>query len=237
MSDKKNRYLGSKNQAGTYQRIISLMPPHSLYIESHLGTGVVMKKKPACKYSFGVDPNEEILSAFKCDKGEVLVNSSFIDFISQLNLDDYDDVLIYSDPPYLLETRKSTARYKYEYSEQDHIDLLRTLKGLSSRKVKNIISCYPSKLYDEELHNWNSIKYQTMTHGGPVTEQLYFDFEPDGLHWIKYAGKNRTDRQRIKRKVASWKGKYEGLPDEERVAILAGLLEVDFNIFRNGSNK
>lgn len=41
-------YPGGKAAAGVYQRIINLMPPHSLYIEPFLGGGAIMKlKKPA----------------------------------------------------------------------------------------------------------------------------------------------------------------------------------------------
>ncbi len=32
-------YFGSKATAGLCQALIALMPPHSVYIESHLGAG------------------------------------------------------------------------------------------------------------------------------------------------------------------------------------------------------
>ncbi|CAI1679267.1 Uncharacterised protein [Serratia liquefaciens] len=35
-------YLGSKAASGAYQAIISQMPPHDTYIETHLGGGAVM---------------------------------------------------------------------------------------------------------------------------------------------------------------------------------------------------
>lgn len=39
-------YLGSKAASGAYQAIIAQMPPHDTYIETHLGSGVVMRAKP-----------------------------------------------------------------------------------------------------------------------------------------------------------------------------------------------
>jgi DNA adenine methylase len=33
------RYVGGKNHAGTYQRIINLIPPHRVYIEACAGSG------------------------------------------------------------------------------------------------------------------------------------------------------------------------------------------------------
>ncbi len=38
--------------------------------------------------------------------------------------------LIYCDPPHLQSTCSSTRRYRFDYSEQDHIALLELLKGL-----------------------------------------------------------------------------------------------------------
>ena len=65
-----------------------------------------------------------------------------------------------------------------------------------------------------------------MTRGGPRTEKLWFNFEPNAAHWASYAGTDFTDRQRIKRKAAGWAEKYRALPPGERLAILAALLEV-----------
>lgn len=42
------RFPGSKGGAGVWQRIISEMPPHELYVEAFAGTGqVLLKKRPA----------------------------------------------------------------------------------------------------------------------------------------------------------------------------------------------
>jgi hypothetical protein len=40
-----------------------------------------------------------------------------------------------------------------------------------------------------------------------------------------YAGKNFTDRQRIKRKAQRWGQKYRALPNAERLAVLAAIME------------
>ena len=37
IKDLPERYLGSKAASGAYQAIIAQMPPHDLYIETHLG--------------------------------------------------------------------------------------------------------------------------------------------------------------------------------------------------------
>jgi DNA adenine methylase len=48
-------YPGGKNGAGTYQKLINLMPPHEVYIEPFLGGGAIMRLKRAARLSVGVD--------------------------------------------------------------------------------------------------------------------------------------------------------------------------------------
>ena len=40
------------------------MPPHAVYIETHLGGGAVMKRKPAALRSTGVDRDARALESF-----------------------------------------------------------------------------------------------------------------------------------------------------------------------------
>ena len=47
------------------------------------------------------------------------------------------------------------------------------------------------------------------------------------MHWASYAGRNFTDRQRIKRKAANWGRRYKALPAGERLAVLAAMMAVD----------
>jgi hypothetical protein len=132
--------------------------------------------------------------------------------------------LIYSDPPYLRQTRTSGRKYRFDYEEQDHIELLELLKTLPCNVI---LSGYPSALYDELLGGWRSLELQVMNQGGVRTEKLWFNFTVDRVHWARYAGKNFTDRQRIKRKAASWAGRYQALPRAERLAVLAAMMAVE----------
>ena len=116
--------------------------------------------------------------------------------------------LIYSDPPYLKRTRTSRRRYRFDYEEGDHIALLELLEGVACQVM---VSGYPSALYDERLAGWGSVELQVMNQGGVRTEKVWFNFVPDRVHWARYAGKNFTDRQRIKRKAHNWGRRYEAL--------------------------
>ena len=42
-----NQYLGSKATSGLSQTLTAMMPSHLVCIETHLGCGVIMRRKPA----------------------------------------------------------------------------------------------------------------------------------------------------------------------------------------------
>ena len=132
--------------------------------------------------------------------------------------------LVYSDPPYLRSTRKSDRRYRHDYEEADHEALLALLKALPCAAM---VSGYPSALYDDRLGGWGSVSLQAMNRAGAVTEKVWFNFKPDRLHWARYAGRNFTHRQSVKRKAGNWGRRYRSMPPAERLAVLAALMAVE----------
>lgn len=71
-------------------------------------------------------------------------------------------VLMYIDPPYLLSTR-NRKQYKYEMSEEEHIELLDTL---NHHQGSIILSGYDNKLYNELLSGWEKDNIQSNAQGG-----------------------------------------------------------------------
>jgi len=217
-----SRYFGSKATSGLCQAIIALMPPHDTYIETHLGGGAIMKRKPPALHNIGIDIDPQPLAEFECDYPVQRVNGCAHRFLAEY---DYQGAeLIYSDPPYLLHTRTSGRKYRFDYEEADHIELLTLLKSLPCHVI---LSGYPSALYDERLGEWRSLELQVMNQGGVRTEKLWFNFIPERVHWARYAGKNFTDRQRIKRKAERWGKNYRALPRAERLAVLSAMMAVE----------
>lgn len=217
-------YLGSKAVSGAYQAIISQMPPHDTYIETHLGSGVVMRRKPAASIrSIGLEIDRETIDQFGPIDGAEIVNADCVTFLEAFDFASAGRVVLYADPPYLLSTRTSRHRYRFDYTEADHLRLLATLKALPANVVV-ILSGYPSPLYDRELPGWRTIEFQVSTRGTPRTEKLWMNFEPGATHWATFAGSNFTDRQRIKRKAASWATRFREMPPAERLAVLAAIL-------------
>lgn len=215
-------YFGSKQASGAYQAIIAAMPPHDVYIESHLGGGAVMRFKPPAVRSIGIDCDRIALDSFECRYRVELLCEDAQAFIDGFDYAGSGRVLIYADPPYLHETRTSSKRYRFEYSVEDHVRLLECLKRVPASVI---LSGYPSGLYDELLPGWRTYEFQVMTRGGVRTEKLWMNYEPHSAYWAAFAGKDFTDRQRIKRKAERWASNFRDLPPGERTAILAALLE------------
>lgn len=217
-------YLGSKAASGAYQAIIAALPPHDTFIETHLGHGAVMARKPLARRSIGIDLDSEVLARFEPDAGVELVQADAAEWLAAFDFSTAGRVAIYADPPYLLTTRTSAKRYRHDYTDEDHARLLTVLKGLPAAVA---ISGYPSSFYDDALSGWRTLEFQVMTRGGVRTEKLWMNYAPDAAFWSSFAGSDFTDRQRIKRKAARWSSNYRALPPGERIAIMAALLEVE----------
>jgi hypothetical protein len=215
-------YFGSKATSGLCQPIIALMPPHDTYIETHLGGGAIMKRKPPALRNIGIDLDRRALARFECDYPVEKIHGCAHRFLAEYRYQGRE--LIYCDPPYLQHTRTSGRRYRFDYEERDHIELLALLKRLPCQVI---LSGYPSALYDEWLGDWQTLELQVMNQAGVRTEKLWLNFTPERLFWAGYAGRNFTDRQRIKRKAESWARRYQAMPRAERLAVLAGLMAVE----------
>ena len=211
--------FGSKAVPGLCQALIALMPPHSVYIETHLGSGALMQRKPPAARSIGIDLDARAIAAFPGDAAVELVHGCAHAFLDSFPFQGTE--LVYSDPPYLRSTRRSERRYRCEYSPSDHAALLVRLKTLPCQVM---VSGHPSALYDEQLAGWRRLAMQVMTHGVVRTEVVGFNFAPGQVHWASCAGRNFTDRQRIKRKAANWGRRYRAMPPAERLAVLAAIM-------------
>ncbi len=215
-------WFGSKATTGLSQAIVAAMPPHGAYIETHLGGGAIMKRKPPALRNIGIDLNRRAIDNFSCDHDVELVHGCCHAFLS--GFDFQGDELVYCDPPYVQSTRKSQRRYRYDYTDADHVALLGILKSLPCQVM---ISGYPSRLYDEHLPDWRSLEVQVNNQSCVVTEKVWFNFPPGRVHWHAFAGRNFTHRQVVRRKAAGWGRRYAAMPPGERLAVLAAIMAVE----------
>lgn len=117
----------------------------------------------------------DLIAAAERLKGVQIENRPALDLIQRFN---HDNVLIYADPPYLLNTRGG-KQYRHEMTEQDHVELL---EALLQHKGSVILSGYPSAMYGEMLSGWNTIyKKSYNQNADPRTEVLWCNFELPGL--------------------------------------------------------
>lgn len=214
-------YMGAKSASGAYQAIVAAMPPHDTYIETHFGSGVVMRAKPPAPRSIAVEVDPRTLADFPPPIGAEIFNGDCVAFLERFDFAAAGRVLIYADPPYVIASRRSRRRYRFDYTDEDHRRLIATLRRVPAAVM---ISGYPSPLYDELLGDWRCIRFQVMTRGGPATECLWMNFAAGAVHWATFAGNGFTDRQRIKRKAERWRANYAGLAPGERLAVLSALL-------------
>lgn len=82
-------------------------------------------------------------------KRVVILCRNALDVIGQ---QDGERTLFYLDPPYLPSTRASNGNYEHEMSQDQHANLVETIRGC---KGKVMLSGYPNELYDEVLDDWN----------------------------------------------------------------------------------
>ena len=80
-----------------------------------------------------------------------LVQIEKMDAIKLINRFNFNNVFMYLDPPYLLETR-TRKQYSFEMEDCDHEELLSTI---SNSKAQIMISGYNSSMYDSYLKTWN----------------------------------------------------------------------------------
>ena len=116
---------------------------------------------------------DRILQAAERLRGVQIECLPAIDLIQRFN---YPNVLIYADPPYMLETRHG-RQYRKEMEDKDHGELLEALKA---HKGPAIISGYDSKLYRDMLKDWNREEIGNRTQvGSEKREILWLNFQPE----------------------------------------------------------
>jgi site-specific DNA-adenine methylase len=223
------RYPGGKGKC--FQQVINLLPAHETYMETHLGGGAVLRHKTPAKRSIGIDLDARVVASWqeafpnlatylKADAIEVLTSWNF-----------RGDEVVYCDPPYLAQTRKRKRIYRCEYSDEDHIRLIATLRKLPCFVV---LSGYPSGLYDELLRGWNTVEFSAKTHAETRTERLWFNYTlPAHLHDGSYLGKSFRERQTVKRRLVRLQDRIACLPATEKCEVhkwLCQHLEKEENI-------
>jgi DNA adenine methylase len=206
------KYPGGKGKC--FQHIINIFPPHTTYIETHLGGGAVLRNKLPASHSIGIDRDEQLIEFWRKNYPGLAeyLNSDAVEFLCAYPFTGTE--LVYCDPPYLSSTRKRTRVYKHDLSDSDHYRLLDTLTRLPCFVV---VSGYASAVYRSKLKSWISKTFQAKAHDGIREECLWANYEiPEQLHDIRYYGANYRERQDFKRRMQRLRRKISQLSRPEQ---------------------
>lgn len=121
-----------------------------------------------------------ILQAAERLRGVQVERRPAVELIRRFN---FPNVLIYCDPPYLRSTRHMKRQYRREMTDEDHLELLATLKA---HRGPVLISGYPSELYDRELAGWSRAETAAVDQTSRIRrEVLWMNFDLDGqVRWF-----------------------------------------------------
>lgn len=222
-------YDGGKSQAGTWQRIVTLIPEHREFVELFAGSAAIARLKRPAEKTVLVEKSArqaEILRLEFAGRATVVQG----DGITLAQYLDDPEIVEYADPPYVLSTRGGRKYYEHEMPDPEH---LRLLRALLVTKCKVILSGYESALYDAAGFSlkpeapWSCDTFEVMTRGHTWrTECLWFNFpRPTVPHDASNAGDGFRERWRIEKRRRRLKKKFEAMPPLERASIFAVLAE------------
>ncbi len=115
---------------------------------------------------------DKILQAAERLRGVQIENRPAMELIPRFN---FENVLIYCDPPYMLDTRHG-KQYRHELDAKDHEELLMLLM---EHKGQVVISGYETELYDKMLAGWNRYEKTAYSQvGSKKREIIWMNYEP-----------------------------------------------------------
>jgi hypothetical protein len=193
------------------------MPPHEVYIETHLGGGAVIRNKAPVSRNIGIDADPVVLSQWpehSYPHVETVLGDA-VDFLR--NFDFRGSECVYADPPYVSATRRRSRVYRQDYTEDDHVRLVETLKGLS---CSVLISGYESDLYNDLLPNWNKVTFVAASHSGPRQEVVWLNYVPPSVPGdLTFLGENFREREQVKRRHLRLQSRIDRLSTAERALL------------------
>lgn len=115
---------------------------------------------------------DKIIQAAERLRGVQIENRPAVDLIKRFN---FPNVLIYCDPPYVLDTRHG-KQYRCEMENDEHEELLDTL---INHKGKVLISGYESALYSKKLEGWHKERATAYSQVNSKKEEvLWMNYKP-----------------------------------------------------------
>lgn len=221
------RYPGGKGLAGLAEWICDRLPVHVWYAAPFAGhDGVFRAKAPALR-SWLIDSDPDVVTWWQrlAAPGAIAVVGDGIRFVELAAEWAPPELLLYLDPPYLMETRSGKRLYKNELTPADHRRLLAAAKRC---RCAVAISGYWSRMYAAALAGWWFESRPCITRGGTMRDEcLWLNVEPGGgCVSVSYSdlGRDFRERHRVAKKVRRWSARIAQLPPRERDAVMRGVI-------------
>ncbi len=195
------------------------MPPHRVYIESHLGGGACMRHKQPAEINIRIDRDERLINVWRTEQATTceLVHGDAATFLRTYPF--IGDELVYADPPYVPTTRRRATVYRCDYAMADHIALLEVLTELPCMVM---VSGYDDDFYAHRLSEWRRAAFRAMTHQGPRLENVWMNYpEPSALHDARFMGETFRQRQSARRRHERLLRRFEVMDVVERDYVLS----------------
>ncbi len=216
-------YPGGKGLS--FQKFINLMPPHELYIECFLGGGSIIRRKRPANRNIAIEANPDVVK--KWEETErfnfELIHGDALEYLKEFSFKGTE--LLYCDPPYLRETRRSQKKiYKYDYTIKQHVEFLDLIKSLPCMVM---ISSYYSELYSNALNDWYMYSFQAIIRKNTFTELVWMNYPPPvQLHDYRYLGDNYRERYKLKIKAKRWTKRLKSMPILEQQALFFAMQSI-----------
>lgn len=122
---------------------------------------------------------ERVIEASKRLRGVQIEHQDALELIQRYN---YDDVLLYCDPPYAPGTRQQKQYACEMFDQKEHEKLLQTILA---HKGSALVSGYSTELYEDMLRGWHRESTKSRTQLNVEKEEiLWMNFEPAGQYSI-----------------------------------------------------
>lgn len=260
---------GGKDGAGVSQRLISSVPLHRLRISPFLGDCAVMRRMRPAPFQIGVDSDDRAIDRFQsrwCHDEPLWVfvgcGLAYLRSLFRLGWRQvgdccesavvggvwfggqciaFRDIFVFADPPYPLDTRTGGRIYREEWDRLKHLAFLRTVRELADLGVCVMVCSYWSEMYVEELADWFRFSHNVQSRAGIRKEWVWMSYPfPDRLHDTRWLGRDRREREILKRRRDRLVARMHRLPTLEAASQVEALEEsgilARYGFVRNGAS-
>lgn len=239
---------GTKAGSGVWQRIISAMPEHDVYIEPFWGRGTIAKRKRPARYTIGIDRDPVAVSSGRDVALMFLADGTqwLADYFRLPLTQDSAAVpageAAHAEAAHAAESSDPdctfggvpwnrhfvyldppylgcTGYYRHELTEAQHRVLCRLFLRLPCPAM---LSSYWIPEYYTELADFcrREVIPTTNRAGQQVNEIVWMNFAPPiRYHDTRYIGDDRRERERIRRRVKTWSQGITKMEPAERQAV------------------